>query len=127
MLRQLKNIDSPVADIFADFFAQFGEPYAEHLAAHLSRLTMPEVTWMIVSRVLPFWSAEAVGHFRGSLGMLMSATDFWGTDFWCIRLLAKHQLIEQSSLEGWLGFKQSRLRTLTLMASEVATELELRK
>jgi hypothetical protein len=59
------------------------------------------------------------------LGMLMSATDFCGTDLWCVRLLAKHSLVERRSLEEWLRFKQKRLNALSQLASEVASDMGL--
>jgi len=127
MLRQLKTLDSPVSEIFADFFARFGEPYAEEVGRFLTRSTMPEVKWVIVSRILPSWSADAVRSLHGYLGMLMTAADFFGTDLWCIRLLAKHSIGERHSLEEWLNFKRNRLRTLSQIASEVATEMGLGK
>ena len=127
MLRQLKTLGSPVSDILADFFARNGEPYAEEVARFLSHSTMPEVKWVIVSRVLPSWSAQAIRSLHGNLGMLMSAPDFFGTDLWCIRLLAKHSIGERHSLEEWLEFKRNRLRTLSKFASEVANEMGLEK
>ena len=125
MLRQLKNLDSPVTGIFADFFAQHGESYAQEVQSFLYRSTMPEVKWVIVSRILPSWSADAVRQLHGSLGLLMSTTDFWGTDLWCIRLLAKHSLVERHSLEEWLRFKRKRLHALSQVAMEVTSELGL--
>jgi hypothetical protein len=123
MLRQLKNLDSPVCEIYSEFFARFGERYVTEIGELLGRSTMPEAKWVIVSRILPSWHAGAVGRLRGALGMLMTAPDFWGTDLWCIRLLARHSLLERSALEQWLEFKRKRLSALNEMAAEVAKEM----
>jgi hypothetical protein len=123
MLRLLKNVDSPVCATFADFFAREGECFADHIANQLSRSTMPEVKWVIVSKILPSWSSEALRPLSGAIGMLMSGSEWYGTDLLCIRLLAKHSLVERSRLEEWLKFKQHRLRRLSEMADEVANEM----
>jgi hypothetical protein len=123
MLRQLKNLDSPVCDIYAEFFARSGERYVTEVGEVLTRSTMPEAKWVIVSKVLPSWSAEAVARLRDTLGMFMTATDFWGTDLYCIRLLARHSLVARGPLEQWLVFKQKRLGALSAMAAEVGQEM----
>jgi hypothetical protein len=123
MLRLLKNVDSPVCATFADFFAREGECFADQVASQLSRSTMPEVKWVIVSKILPFWSAEALRPLTGALGMLMTGSEWWGTDLLCIWLLAKHSLVERSRLEEWIKFKQHRLQRLSAMADQVAHEM----
>ena len=123
MLRQLKNLDSPVAEIYSGFFAQHGERYVAEIDELLGRSTMPEAKWLIVSKILPSWSTTTLGRLEGTLGFLLTAPDFFGTDLWCIRLLARHALLDRTSLEQWLDFKRKRLGVLSNMANEVAKEM----
>ena len=127
MLRQLKNLDSPVAEIYSRFFAQHGERFVSEIGELLGRSTMPEAKWVIVSKILPSWSASSLGRLQGTLGFLLTTPDFFGTDLWCIRLLARHALLERSSLEQWLDFKRKRLSVLSNMANEVAKEMGVRE
>jgi len=55
--------------------------------------------------------------------MLMTGSEWWGTDLLCLRLLAQHSLAERSHVQQWLKFKQQRLRGLTEMADQVAKEV----
>lgn len=125
MLRQLKDYQSPVAEVYWEFFANHGEPFAEEVARFLGRTTMDYQKDVIVSRVLPAWSGDSVSVCASQLQMLATTNSGWsGTDLLAIRLLAKHRLADRKWLRDWLDFKRSAFERLSLLAEQVAIELE---
>ena len=123
MLRHLKHVDSPVSEVFCQFFATHGERYVLHVLSFLARSTMPEVKEVLLSRVLPAWSKEAVSECAGALKMITTDSSFVHNDLLAMRLLARHELAEAAWLRQWLEFKRARLSdrstTLELVAAEM--------
>ena len=124
ILRRLKDHDSPVAEIFMEFFASAGETVAPEVGRALMSSRMPELKYKLVSRVLPHWPRQAVEQVASALQMLVTHTDAYDTDLWCIRLLARHQLCDTQWLLQWLDFKRERYERYLKFARELRAELK---
>lgn len=72
MLRQLKDIRSPVAQVYCEYLADHGEAYAGEVAEFLGRARMDYQKFMIVGQVLPGWSGDAVAVCANPLQMLVT-------------------------------------------------------
>lgn len=124
MLRHLKHHDSPVSETLCEFFARNGERYAASVAAVLGRSTMPEVRHLLLARVLPSWSREAVSECAPALSLAVTDPHALDSDLLAVRLLARHGLAERAWLRQWMEFKKARLRERSALLDAVAAEIE---
>jgi hypothetical protein len=124
MLRQLKNLASPVPKIYSEFFAAHGETFAEEVELILSRSGMEYQKYMIVSQILPHWSRESVSECVHPLRQLVTTNSgAFDTDLRSIQLLAKHRLAEREWLIAWLIFKRQSFARLTSLLEEIAADM----
>ena len=110
MLRHLKHHNSPVSATFCEFFAKHGERYVANVVSFLGRNTLPEVRLLLLGRVLPSWSREAVSECAGALSMIVTDPHSLNSDLLAMRLLARHRLADPKWLREWSQFKVARLQ-----------------
>lgn len=124
MLRHLKHHDSPVAETFCEFFARNGDRHAASVAAVLGRSTMPEIRRVLLSRVLPSWSREAVSQCAAALSLAATDPHSLDSDLLAMRLLARHDLADRAWLGQWMAFKIARMQERSALLEAVAAEIE---
>ena len=124
MLRHLKHHQSPVSVTFCEFFAKHGERYVQSVVSMLERTTLPEVKRILLARVLPSWSRDAVAECAGVLSMIVTDPHSLDSDLLAMRLLARHRLADPKWLRQWAEFKIARLEDRSRLATEVAAEIE---
>lgn len=111
LLRWLRNLSWPVAEVISPLFSTHGEAALPHVKR---ALTGRDALWKanLLRSVVSHWDRTLVVQLKLELELLATTFDGSGTDLAAFELLVRHRISDPEWLRQWLEFKQKRWRAL---------------